>query len=402
MPALLVALRKLPSISNAHKVALINFFANLYFYAHIHTIYLQLRGLDLLQISSIESIIFGVAFFAEIPTGIIADRIGRKWSVVFALILQAIGEVCYMFGRDFLTFAGIAVIYGVAVAFYSGSAEALVYDTLPVRDRKNRMTQAVGTMGSAYMIALVISPLIGGWIVSRLVLQEFLFAIFLTACSIGVALLISLTLKEPPGISKPTHESSLTILKQGIRTIRDNPKLRHIFLATVLTSSFVSSLLHLYQPMFVWNDISPFYMGAALSVGSLLGAVLHRYAYKMRDWFGYRRAMILVTVLPGVFFVLLSVSIGAPMVFLMFVLTYGVCEMKEPLFVAYQNEHIESCYRATTLSCINMVSNLYMALMMVVFGAIALFSIRTAFIIAGILIISFSFLTRVDRLATCE
>lgn len=402
MPTLLVALRKLPSLSNAHKVALINFFASLYFYVHVHTLYLQLRGLDLLQISFIESIAFGVAFLAEIPTGIIADRIGRKWSIVLALVLQTIGEICFMFGQDFLTFAGIAALYGVAGAFYSGASEALIYDTLPVRDRENRMARAIGTTGSAYMIALVIAPLIGGWIVSRLVLQEFLFAIFLTACSIVVALLISLTLKEPPESFKPTHESSLTILKHGIHAIRNNPRLRHIFIATVLTSSFGNSLLLLYQPMFVWNNISPFYMGAALSAGSLLAAVLHRYAYKMRDWFGYRRAMILVTVLPGVFFVLLSVSIGAPMVFLMFVLTYGVCEMKDPIFVAYQNEHIESCYRATTLSCINMVSNLYMALMGVMFGAIALFSIRTSFIIAGMLIICFSLLTRVDRLATCK
>ena len=37
--------------------------------------------------------IVGTIFLAEVPTGVIADRIGRKWSVVTALLLQTLGEV---------------------------------------------------------------------------------------------------------------------------------------------------------------------------------------------------------------------------------------------------------------------------------------------------------------------
>jgi len=68
----------LKKLSNIEKLAVVTFFQNLYLYSHVGALYQQSRGLSLLQINSIWSIIVFTIFLAEVPTGVIADKIGRK------------------------------------------------------------------------------------------------------------------------------------------------------------------------------------------------------------------------------------------------------------------------------------------------------------------------------------
>ena len=135
---------KFPRLTNVHRVALITFFSSLYLYGHVGTLYLQARSLNLLQASSIWSIIVLTIFVAEVPTGILADKIGRKKSVIMALFLQVVGEVVYLFASSYAAFVAIAVLAGVGFAFSSGCIEALIYDSLPEDNREDRMKQAMG------------------------------------------------------------------------------------------------------------------------------------------------------------------------------------------------------------------------------------------------------------------
>ena len=85
---------------NVSKIALINFFSTLYFYLPILTIYYQQRGLNFTQINSLWGIITASIFFAEIPTGILADKFGRKLSMILALTFQLFGEVFFLFAQN--------------------------------------------------------------------------------------------------------------------------------------------------------------------------------------------------------------------------------------------------------------------------------------------------------------
>src|SRR3990167_11437658 len=116
------------NLDNVYKVALINFFSSLYFYLPVLTIYYQRRGLNFVQINSLWGIITATIFLAEIPTGVIADKIGRKKSVMMALFLQLIGEIAFIFAQNYLHFILISVIAGLGFAFKSGCIQALVYE----------------------------------------------------------------------------------------------------------------------------------------------------------------------------------------------------------------------------------------------------------------------------------
>lgn len=395
------------------KLVLITFFSSLYFYIHVNTLYLSSRGLSLMQIASLESIITVTVFLAEIPTGIIADRIGRKWSVVLALACQAAGEFFYIFARSYSAFVFIALLAGIGFAFLSGAGEALLYDEIPEAEKDTLMQKAMGRLGSAYQFGFFLSPLIGGVIVSRFALSRYMIVIAMTACSVTIALIISFTLHET---RRPTVErqsaaggqagmgrssstgrqpsESVMLIKEGFSLIKSNTTLRQIVAITVFTATFGDIALMLYQPLFKQNGFSPFLIGAALAGASLLSAVTQRYAYKLEKWFGPKTTLTLAAVLPGVFFVAWGLA-GAPWsVFSLFILTYGFRELKKPLLASYQNREIHSYNRATVISIINMGLSMYVAVSRVILGRIAELSIGTALISGGIVIILFTCLTR--------
>ena len=399
------ALFRLPRLTNVHKVAAITFFSSLYFYSHVGTLYLQERGLTLFQVNSISAIIIGTIFLAEVPTGLIADRIGRKWSIVLAMALQVLGEVLYLFSRDYWAFAGIAAIAGVGFAFSSGAVEALIYDTLPTDPddagaRDDAMKQAMGLVGFAYQQAFFLAPIIGSFLLPVYTLNRFLFVVLLTACGVGVALLVAFTLHEPAKSYHHVEQSSLQLLREGITQLRANRRLQWLLLIAVFTSTFSMILVGLYQPYFSQAGIPAFGMGWAFASGALLAGLGERYVYKVEAWLGPQLGLWLVTILPGICYLLFALVTTAPLIFLFFVLTYGCATLKNPLLSAYQNALIAPQQRATVLSLLSLCTSFYVAFFSLFIGWLADIDLRYGFALIGLIIIAMTLLLRVDRVGS--
>ena len=133
---------------NVTKLALAYFFSTLYFYIPVGTLYLQSKGLNYVQINSMWGIIVGTMFLTEVPTGVIADRIGHKQAVNVALGLQVLGEVIYIFAQGYASFSLAATVGGLGFAFSSGCVEALVHDSLQERGGEVTSQQMSKAMGA--------------------------------------------------------------------------------------------------------------------------------------------------------------------------------------------------------------------------------------------------------------
>ena len=383
-------------LTNAHKVALLTFFSSLYLYGHVGTLYLQARNLSLLQASSIWSIIVITIFVAEVPTGVLADKIGRKKSVIMALILQFIGEVLYLFASSYPAFVGIAVLAGVGFAFSSGCIEALVYDSLPEDDREDRMKQAMGLNGAAYYLAFFFAPILGTLLIPQFTLERFLLTVFLTACSVFVALLIAFTLEETDG-EREMEETAVTILKTGIQCIHGNRFLLWLVGVSIFTSTFGGTLSSLFQPYFAAFNLTARSMGIASAIGALVAVGLQKNIFAFEKLVGKRAAFTISVLLPGVGYLLLALAPSAAVAFVAFLLTYGTATMKGPLLSSYQNGVIPEKIRATVLSFINLLVSLYAAAVGLLMGWLADRHVALPFWLAGVLIILFAVIFRVDK-----
>lgn len=381
---------KLLRMSNTTLMVAVTFFANLYFYNHIGTLYLQSRGLTMGQIGSLGSILIISSLLAEVPTGILADKIGRKWSVVIALFIQTAGEYLYLFTNNYWGFVLISALAGIGFAFASGAGEALLYDSLPKVDSHALLKRATRLNASAYLICSLIAPLIGGIIVSSLTISKFKLAILFTAISVTMAFLLSLFFKEPKRNYKHI---------EGITYLMVNKQLQWIVMILILTDSFTGILLSLYQPYFVMFSVTPLWIGWSLSLASILAFLIVSQLPKFEKWLGEGRTFYFACIFPGLGYLALATFNNQIAIITIFIITYALTFVRRPFISALINKQLDHKSRATSLSVISMLDKLYIGIMSITFGLMSQYSFRIAFLVMGVLILAFSVILRIDKYA---
>jgi hypothetical protein len=146
-----------------------------------------------------------------------------------------------------------------------------------------------------------------------------------------------------------------------MKLLRTNRSLQRIILLFLLATPFLNYLLNFYQPYFVKAHVPGVWFGVALSLASLLGILSSRYAYLFEKIFGVKNGVLLATLLPGIFYILMATIFHSWTAFVLFILAYSSMQVQRPIFVDYLNRHIESRNRATVLSLINVFSGIYIA-----------------------------------------
>jgi MFS family permease len=386
--------KKFDNIAILH---LIKFLSSLYFYHQVISLYLQARGLDFVEINSLWGIIVGVQALAEVPTGVIADRLGRKFSIAIALFLQFLGEFIFIFADSYTVFVLTCVIGGIGFAFLSGCFEAMMYDSLKAKGTEHDMQKVAGLNGSFDLAATMIGSVAGGFITADLQLSNFVQAIILTACFVFLSFLASLLLREPLLDYKHTETDSLKLVKDGLVLIKTNRSLQRIIILFLLTTPFVNYLLNFYPPYFVQAHVSGYLFGITLALASLAGVFTSKYAYVFDKAFGVRRGIFLAVILPGIFYFFMALVSHPVASVILVIFTYSSMVIQRPIFLDYLNRHIESKNRATVLSLISVLSGVYVAILGLLIGFIADLSLSCSFMFMGGLIIPGAMCVRISK-----
>lgn len=368
---------------NITKLQLVYFFSTLYVYAPVGTLYLRSKDLSYLQINSLWGIIVFTKFLAEVPTGLLADRLGRSRAVQAALGMQLLGEVIYLFAGGYPGFVLSAVVAGVGFAFSSGCVETLVYESLRDRGREGEMSKALGAVEAIQRLANLLAFVATGLVVRELTETSFTWAVAITAALVGAGFLWSFTLveKSDDGIEEPA--SSVTLLREGWALIRRNRAFRLLALVFVVTLPFRDYLGSLYQPHFVAADVGAAWFGISLALAAGLRMVGSRSAYLLEERLGPRAGLTLAVALPGLLYLLFARLSHPLWTVVAFWALSGSMSLRMPLISAQLNAHIDRRNRATVLSLIGMLVGVYEAGMGLLVGAVADVSVPRALTLMG-------------------
>ena len=110
-------------------------------------------GLSGARISMLFAIWSGVGMTAEVPTGLIADRFRRRWSLVVGGTAQAAAYAVWITRPDFAGFAVGFAVWGVGGAFVSGASEALLYEGLAAQGAESHFPRLLGRMTALGLLA---------------------------------------------------------------------------------------------------------------------------------------------------------------------------------------------------------------------------------------------------------
>ncbi len=103
------------------------------------------RGLGFDEIMLLSALYSVIVIVVEIPTGALADRIGRRQSMMAgSLALVASGIVAY-FAHNLLVFAIAETLAAVSMSLCSGADSAYLYDMLAANGRSHEYARREGT-----------------------------------------------------------------------------------------------------------------------------------------------------------------------------------------------------------------------------------------------------------------
>ncbi|MBT3298198.1 MFS transporter [archaeon] len=384
-------------MNNITKLKWVYFFKSLFFFSPIITLFYFSRGLDTFQVISLEAVLIIAVLLAELPTGIIADKISRKLSLTSLIIFYIIGNIWTIYAQTYFEFMTIQILFGIGIAFGSGAVEALVYDTLKFQKREKEMSKVWGSINSYSLVACVIAVTVGGYIARSHEPETFVLLIWMFTIGSIISLIISLFITERKHHKKIKEVNPLILFKDSSIQVLRNKSLRRIIYLLILTEPFTHILLFLFQPYFLMATVQNSLWGVTLAIGMTLGAILMKYAYLIEKKLGMNLTIFIATIFPGILYLIMAFFVGPIISLLTFILLKGSMNLRDPLFSQYQNDHIESHNRATVLSIISIILSIYLATMRLIIGKIANENLILAFIMMGIIIIIGAILFRINE-----
>jgi MFS family permease len=371
---------------------LYSFLSGLTFYtAALIPFYTQWGHLSLTQVQFLQAWLMFWAFVLEIPTGVIADKFGRKYSVVLGCFATFSSFLIYGLVPTFSSFLIAEFLAALGLALISGAGEALLYDSLKEENGESKFKNIYGRSFSIGQVAAIISAPIGGFIASRFGLN---IPMIVTAFPFLIASVVVLTAKEPSfRFARTERKNYLDIAKKGVASFVQHKYLRNLAINGILVYTGAYFLVWLYQPVLLKLGVAIIYFGFVRALFSLSGMVFTHNLQLTEKLFGDNQRFFTITTFITLLSLLLIAVFPSPItVVLAIVLIGGLGQARFTTLNSYMNDEIPSEQRATTLSTISMLNRIVLIVLNPAVGFIADRSLSSAFIfVSALSLIAFVF-----------
>ena len=313
----------------------------------IWVIFLQDKGLSLTQIGLLEALAWVLTAAAEVPTGALADRWGRKTSLAIGSLVYAVSMFLILAEAMSPAFLVGYALWNSSFAFVSGADQALLYDSLKADGRESEAAKQSGRSAAIQQASQGIAALAGA------ALATIDITLCFTLC--GVAALLSagliLTVNEPPHHEEGEEQLGYwQNLRAGVAIAARRPIVRTLLL---LSATFFVVPLIVYYFL-----LQPYALEVGLPIAALgLVVVGIQAATVAASWVAYRSgerfAIATIVGTSGALVIaacmVLAVRPSIPTIGLMLVVAL-MPAIVGPLLLARINDLIPSGQRATILS----------------------------------------------------
>lgn len=351
-------------------------------------------GLSFFQIMILQSYFTAMIVILEIPSGAIADLLGRKIALVISAFSIASAAFTYSIIPNFFMFMLAETLWAFGAALSSGTNDAFVYFSLKSYGNEKNLSTILGRSRTLNLIALTISAPIGSLIAQFISLQ---FAMTSLAIIYIGAFTVALTFKEPKFISNNNYkqESYWKIIMSGFKELKKNKILRTLALDWIPINTLIFFLFWTYQVYLTAINIPIFVFGFILLGMNVVNATFSMIIpFLLKKSSNKKIFLILINLINGVAYISLGLTKIIPLGIAIILTIVAFGYTRYFIFVDGVNLQIESENRATVLSTINMFGSLIRALIYPFVGILVEWSVFAVFIIIGILILILTIFTR--------
>ena len=248
------------------------------------------NGIDKSGYSLLVAIQALAIIFLEIPSGYLADAIGRKKTLVVGSVLGALGYVIYSFSFSFGGFLMALIALGVGQSLISGSDSALLYETLVAMKKQGEYARYEGRVIALGSLMETIGAPLGGLLAMASLRYPFMAQSVVALIAVPAAL----TLVEPQPEAQ-IHGRSLNLFPALKRSLLlDRMLLLLVVYAALVgggTYTMAKAIPYWYSESVQASAIE---LGVFWSVLNLSAAFFSHHAYKVEHRFNRRRRVTVV------------------------------------------------------------------------------------------------------------
>jgi fucose permease len=360
-------------------------------------------GYSLTEVTLLDLPFWLGIFLFEIPTGIVADRYGRKLSLTLSAVIGTAIWLVFATSGEFWVMASAQFVGGLAVTFSSGADEALLYETMKALDRETEYAKLTARARAVRTI----SAMLAGLLVSVIASIDLALPAFITAALVASTLIPILSFTETRGTSLPTAPQAQKeaypqaedqhpptpysqIVRQALASLREHVALRWAIAYLVILGSVAFYAELFLQPYTLSVGLPLVALGAvmvAVQGMSIAGSLAVPRAQKT---LGTNRLLYAVPLLLVPSLLLLGIA-PVPPVLIVAAISAFLFALTEPVLLAVIQRRIPDHARATVLSIKSLIATIFLTLTEPSLGLLSdNFGVHTAYLGMSALLAIFS------------
>jgi MFS family permease len=325
----------------------------------INTLFLLSAGLSNTEAFAANAFFTVGQVLFEVPTGVIADTRGRRFSFMLGAATLLLSTLLYLLmwniRAPFAGWAIASILLGLGFTFFSGATEAWLVDALKATEFRGDLE---GVFGRAQTVsgAAMLTGSVGGGLIAQA--TDLGVPYILRAAMLGVTLVLAFVFMRDLGFSPKRGVSPVEAVRDVVRGGIDggfrNPPVRWLMLAAPFSAGVGFYAFYALQPYLLklYGDPTAYgiaglaaaLIAAAQIAGGLLVSRVRRLFRRRTD------ALLLGGVLNVVFLVLIGLVSNFAVALVLLAVWALLFAFEMPLRQAFVNGVIPSEQRATVLS----------------------------------------------------
>jgi MFS family permease len=317
----------------------------------VYVVYFRNYDVSLFQVALLAAVFEATIITFEMPTGMFADRFGRKISTVVGFFFLTISAAVFFGFRSFAGFVIAEIIFGISETFISGALEALAVDSLDKSDRDKNLARLFANRTVAKTSALLVGMITGGYLAGRFLPSLFIPIIIIAAIGFTAALFLRESVREEPGAEKAKERG-----KSVVGAVFRNRAVLTLFAVGLFSNFAYEPSDQFWQVLFSEiKGVPASYFGIFTAAGLILVIAIAKFSERL-----YNR----LTPYLSVCFALVAIALFTAAITAVYpalvgiVVYFALKELVRPAISTHLNRQFESARRATYLSAFNLTCSI--------------------------------------------
>jgi MFS family permease len=218
-----------------------------YLFVPVSVAFALSRGLDLFQVFLLNSIYCGTVICCEVPTGALADRVGRRAAMRAGALAMIAACATYAIAHSFAAFAVAELLAALSMTLCSGADSAYLFDLLQEHGLAHDYARREGTASAWHQGGQALAFAAGGILGAYSLVLPF----FVTAGVASVAFVVALGMRADrphPSAEIPTAREIVAHMHEAVRSVGRSRRLIWIIGYSAVVFVLLRATIYIYQP----------------------------------------------------------------------------------------------------------------------------------------------------------